>query len=103
MNEALQRYLDESPKLRAAAEADMMAARRKADAEAPFAIRQAIEQAPPVKRVKTLEAYSASSLYGVRLELPCCHGVSIPNARSYGIATIFGNPGVYQASDDRPV
>ncbi len=67
MNEALQRYLDESPKLRAAAEADM---RRKADAEAPFTIHQAIEQAPPQKRVKGLEAYSASSLYGVQLERP---------------------------------
>ena len=67
MNEALQRYLDESPKLRAAAEADMC---RKVEAEAPFVIHQAIEQAPPQKRVKALEAYAASSLYGVRLERP---------------------------------
>jgi hypothetical protein len=67
VNANLQKYLDESPKLRAAAEADM---RRKADAEAPFAIHQAIEQAPPVKRVKALEAYAASSLYGVHLERP---------------------------------
>ena len=73
MNEALQRYLDTSPILRAAAEGDMreqMAARRKADAEAPFEIHQAIEQAPPQKRVKALEAYAASTLYGVHLERP---------------------------------
>lgn len=92
MNPNLQKYLDESPVLRAAAEADMreqMAARRKSDAEAALVIRQAIEQAPPAKRVKALEAYSASSLYGVHLERP---PLIIQNIIPAGLSVLAGAP-----------
>ena len=46
------------------------AAASKAIAEAPFVIHQAKEIPPPEKRIAALEAYAASSLYGVKLERP---------------------------------
>ena len=86
MNASLQRYLDTSPVLRAAAEADM---RRKQEVEAPFTIHQATEQAPPVKRVKALEVYSASSLYGVHLERP---PLIIQGVIPAGLSVLAGAP-----------
>lgn len=58
MNANLQKYLDESPKLRAAAEADM---RRKAEAEAPFTIHPA-KDIPVKPAFQPIEAYSAKDL-----------------------------------------
>ena len=57
MNEQLAHYLDISPKLRAAAEADM----RKRDAEAPFIIHQA-KEIPQKPAFQPIEAYSAKDL-----------------------------------------
>lgn len=62
----LNHYL-ERPILRAAAEADM---NRMWEAKEPSTSHPAIEQVTPEKRVKPLQAYTASSLYGVDLERP---------------------------------
>ncbi len=64
MNPNLQKYLDESPVLRAAAEMDMraqIAARRKSDAEAPFTIHPA-KDIPVKPAFQPIEAYSAKDL-----------------------------------------
>lgn len=92
MNTNLQKYLDESSKLRAAAEADLRAqmdARRKVEAEAPFKISQAIDIPLPENRVKPLEVYSAASLYGVKLERP---PLIIQNMIPAGLSVLAGAP-----------